>query len=192
MSNFKDKYTKTIEEIQNKLKNPEDFEFVKDKINELAMEFVDTINEVKITDAEIRALRLQQNHLQHLADRVEVLENIMDEMESDIYDDDFMDEMFDDDDTFTIEDDDIEFEVVCPYCNYEFTADVNETEMKEEIQCPKCNKTIELDWNDDDFGFGCSDGGCSHCAGCGTDDISKHNFEDMQNNEEYNDDEDDM
>ncbi len=38
-----------------------------------------------------------------------------------------------------------EFEIVCPYCNFKFVADIDET--KTEIVCPECNNTIELDWN---------------------------------------------
>lgn len=53
-----------------------------------------------------------------------------------------------------------EFDIVCPYCNKEFTVDGNEENT--EIQCPECKNMIELDWNLDDE---CS-GNCSHCKGC--------------------------
>ena len=42
---------------------------------------------------------------------------------------------------------DFEFEIVCPYCNYEFIADIDEHE--DEILCPECNNPIELDWSED-------------------------------------------
>lgn len=58
------------------------------------------------------------------------------------------------------------FEITCPYCNFDFYADINEN--FDEIKCPECGNSIELDWNgnpDDEQDFGCS-GGCSHCSGC--------------------------
>lgn len=57
-----------------------------------------------------------------------------------------------------------EFDVVCPYCNKEFTVDYNENNT--EIECPECKNIIELDWNlDDECG-----GNCSHCKGCSNED----------------------
>lgn len=38
-----------------------------------------------------------------------------------------------------------DFEIICPYCNYEFDADIDEN--SKEILCPECNNTIELDWS---------------------------------------------
>ena len=60
------------------------------------------------------------------------------------------------------------FTISCPYCNYEFDAEIDED--FNEIRCPECGNLIELDWNgnpndDQDKGNGCS-GGCSHCDGC--------------------------
>ena len=54
-----------------------------------------------------------------------------------------------------------DFEIVCPYCEYEFIIDADED--KNEVECPECNNTIELDWSGDL----CDDEGCSgHCHGC--------------------------
>ena len=56
---------------------------------------------------------------------------------------------------------DCDFEIVCPYCDYEFVIEADENEK--EIECPKCNNIIELDWSGDL----CDDEGCSgHCHGC--------------------------
>ena len=58
------------------------------------------------------------------------------------------------------------FEITCPYCNFDFYADVDED--FNEIKCPECENLIELDWSgnpDDGTDFGCS-GSCSHCKGC--------------------------
>lgn len=67
------------------------------------------------------------------------------------------------------EDFDNGFEITCPYCNYEFEADIEED--IDEIRCPECENIIELDWvgeeedNKNDHN-GCCGGGCSHCEGC--------------------------
>ena len=45
------------------------------------------------------------------------------------------------------EDEEWDFNITCPYCNFEFSANIDENE--EEIICPECNNTIELDWNDE-------------------------------------------
>lgn len=64
-----------------------------------------------------------------------------------------------------IYDEDYEFEIICPYCNTEFVADIT---SKSDIKCPECQNIIELDWNnDDENNFGCS-GNCSGCnSECG-------------------------
>ena len=72
------------------------------------------------------------------------MQQVIDNIESDIY----SDEGFD-------------FEIVCPYCEYEFVIDVDED--KNEVECPECKNIIELDWSGDL----CDDEGCSgHCHGC--------------------------
>ena len=41
------------------------------------------------------------------------------------------------------------FEVICPYCNTKFEADIDET--VNEYICPECHNTIELDWDEDEL-----------------------------------------
>ena len=60
--------------------------------------------------------------------------------------------------------DGFDFEIICPYCNAEFIADV---ESKSNIKCPECQNTIELDWNGGEEINPCS-GHCSSCSSkCG-------------------------
>ena len=74
---------------------------------------------------------------------------MVDEIEGDIYEDE----------------DSYEFEIVCPYCNYQFETEFDENQK--EVKCPECNNVIELDWScDDDCEDHCGDG-CDSCSGCG-------------------------
>ena len=87
------------------------------------------------------------------------------------------------------EDEDYDFEIVCPYCNHEFVADI-EDELKEEIECPECHNKIELDWDGEDDDC-CSGGccGCGHHDECGCDEDEEDSDTD---NEEKDDNDDDM
>lgn len=76
--------------------------------------------------------------------KMEKMQDVINHIESDIY----AGEGFD-------------FEIVCPYCEYEFVIDADEE--KKEIECPECKNLIELDWSGDI----CEDDECSgHCHGC--------------------------
>ena len=142
MSNIKGKYVQILEDLENNIKNPEDLDYAKEKMMELSMAFMDVIDRLTaLTDAKIKEIEARQEEINNKVSNVQSLVN---EIESDIYE----------------EDEGYEFEIVCPYCNYEFTADIEEDE-KEEIKCPKCNNIIELDWNSEDE-FSCP-GDCSHC-----------------------------
>lgn len=148
MSEINGRYKQIIEDIENNIKDQETLDFVKDKFAEVSMLFIDMLDRVtRLTDSKIQEIETRQ---QEITNRINSVQTIVDGIESDIYEDD----------------ENYEFEIVCPYCNYEFTADI-EDESKDEIQCPECHNTIELDWNlEEDFG-GCS-ASCSHCdAGCG-------------------------
>ena len=86
-----------------------------------------------------------------LTDKMEKMQQVINHIESDIY----SDEGFD-------------FEIVCPYCEYEFVIDANED--KQEIECPECKNIIELDWSGDLDDDECSGGHCHGCSGCGDSD----------------------
>ena len=82
-----------------------------------------------------------------MTEKMTKMQQVIDHIENDIY----SDEGFD-------------FEIVCPYCEYEFVIDVDEN--KKEIECPECKNTIELDWSGDlEEDTGCS-GHCHGCSGC--------------------------
>lgn len=92
--------------------------------------------------------KLQENQKQIL-EKIEKMQAVLDNIEKDIYSEDGFD-----------------FEIICPYCNYEFIIDLDEN--KTEVECPECKNTIELDWTGDvdDEPNGCM-GDCHGCSGCG-------------------------
>lgn len=153
MSVLSDNYKRIISEIEGKLSNPEELEFVKEKISELSMLFMDMMDSfAEKADEKIKQIEEKQKQIEAKMDEVESAVN---EIESDIY---------------TEEEGSFDFEIVCPYCNYEFVAEIN---GKNEIACPECNNMIELDWNDEEE-EGCS-GHCSSCHGCEEDDFEEEN-----------------
>lgn len=164
MAKLKEEYEQFLKDMENNIKNPEDLQYIKkrfEKFVTLVLNDFDTT----MTQKEQRLDKIEKNH-EEILQKMTKLEQIIQNIEKDIYSDDGFD-----------------FEIVCPYCNYEFIIDIDEN--KTEVECPECKNIIELDWNGDvekdSENFGCS-GSCSHCSGC--DDI------DEENNEE--DEEDDM
>ena len=89
---------------------------------------------------------MEEKH-QYLEERLNVLQNKLNKLEKDIYEDE----------------NEFEFEVVCPYCNHQFVTDVD-LELNSEIKCPECKNIIELDWNEDEEEQ-CM-GNCHGCHGC--------------------------
>lgn len=143
MSDIKGKYKKILDDLENNFKNPEDLIYTKEKFMELTLIFMDIIDRLTaLTDARIKEIEERQEEINS---RISSVQSMVDEIEGDIYE----------------EDDGYEFEIVCPYCNYEFTTDMADEE-RDEIKCPNCNNIIELDWNQEDDCSACA-GNCSHC-----------------------------
>lgn len=111
-----------------------------------------------------------ENNQRLIEQKISKIQSSVNGLENDIYEDEY------------------EFEIICPYCNTEFVADVT---SKSDIKCPECQNIIELDWNnEDENAFGCA-GNCSRCSTkCG--DSWFDQFDDINNEDEYDDsDEDD-
>lgn len=159
MSDLKNHYQAILKDLENHFQNEDDKGFVLNKFQELSMMFMDVIDRLTyLTDIRIKEVEERQ---QEIDNRIETVKKAVEGIENDIYEDD---EAY-------------EFEIVCPYCNHEFVADIN-SEENAEVECPECHNIIELDWNEDEGCGGC----CSHCDGCEEDDDdSEHddNDEDM-------------
>lgn len=99
----------------------------------------------------LKEMKEIKENQKEMTEKMSKMQQVIDHIETDIY----SDEGFD-------------FEIVCPYCEYEFVIDADEN--KKEIECPECKNIIELDWSGDldeeDDDNGCS-GHCHGCSGCG-------------------------
>lgn len=166
MSDLKNHYQAILTELENHFQNEDDQAFVLSKFQELSMMFMDVIDRLTyLTDIRIKEVEEKQ---QEIDNRIETVKKAVDGIENDIYEDD---EAY-------------EFEIVCPYCNHEFVADIN-SEENAEVECPECHNIIELDWNEEEGCGGC----CSHCDGC----EEEADEEDDDDSEHYeNDNDEDM
>ena len=150
MGILKNEYKSFLDDIEKNIKNKEDLEYVKGRFTtflDVVLDQMDYIMDYK--KEEIAKLEDTQNKLSL---QIGQMQQVIDNIEKDIYAEDGFD-----------------FEIVCPYCNYEFIIDVDEN--KTEIECPECQNIIELDWSGDVDGEnkGCS-GNCHGCHDCDEDD----------------------
>ena len=163
MAILKDEYQKFLEDIEKNIKDPDDLLYIKQRVAAF-LDIVLTQMDYLIDYKEDKMAKLEQTQ-KELNSKLSKMQEVIDNIEKDIYSEDGFD-----------------FEIVCPYCNYEFVIDVDEN--KTEIQCPECQNIIELDWSgnpDDDTENGCN-GDCHGCNGC----------DDQENDEDNQDNEDDM
>ena len=144
ISDLKKEMNKFMTDLEKNIQNKKDLEYIQEKMPHLFEAILDEMEKV-INVKEEKMNQIMQTQ-QHLEAKMGKMEQIIDNIEKDIY----SDEGFD-------------FEIVCPYCDAEFVVD--EDDERTEVKCPNCNNIIELDWTDEEDG--CSAGGCSHCHGCG-------------------------
>ena len=145
--------------FEKNIKNLDDLNYIKErfaKFMDVVIEKMDQVLDFKNQELD-HLLEMQKG----LENRMDKMQRIIDNIEKDIY----SDEGFD-------------FEIICPYCNYEFIADVDEN--KTEIECPECKNMIELDWSGDpeDDMDSCS-GNCSGCSGCDEEEPEQDDDDDM-------------
>ena len=151
MGILKNEYKSFLDDIEKNIKNKEDLEYVKKRFAtflDVVIDQMDFIMDYK--KDEIAKLESTQDQL---TSQMNQMQQIINNIEKDIYSEDGFD-----------------FEIICPYCNYEFIIDVNED--KTEIQCPECENIIELDWSgdiDEEEQHGCT-GSCNGCQGCSDED----------------------
>ena len=162
MSKLSEEYLKILNDIDEHISDKDEKKYVLKKVSELSSLYMDIID--RITSVNSKRMDELEKYQDELEERLDKVTGIVDLIKKDIY-----------------EDEDYDFEIVCPYCNHEFVADV-EDELKEEIECPECHNIIELDWDGDDEG--CS----GFCSSCGLhdecDDKNKKDKDDNQDNDD--------
>ena len=148
MRKLKNEYKSFLDDVEKNIKNEEDLEYIRKRFAsflDIVIEEIDCILDYK--QEEMDKIENTQNQL---SAKIGQMQQVIDNIEKDIYAEDGFD-----------------FEIVCPYCNYEFIIDVDEN--KTEIECPECQNVIELDWSgevdDGEESQGCS-GNCHGCHGC--------------------------
>ena len=149
MGTIKTEYKSFLDDIEKNIKNKEDLEYVKKRFAsflDVMLEQMDNIMDYK--KEEMDKLEKTQKEIE---EKMSKMQQVIDNIERDIYDEGF------------------DFEITCPYCNYEFFIDVDEN--KTEVECPECKNMIELDWSGDvdDEPDNCN-GDCHGCSGCGDED----------------------
>jgi len=132
MSNLNSEYQKIISDIEKNITDPKDLSYIKEKISELATLFMNTVD--RVIEYSKENLNNVSNKQEDLEERVESIQKSLDNLEKEMYSE---------------EEEDFEVEVICPYCNHQFSSNID-LEDTTEIQCPECKNMIELDWNDED------------------------------------------
>lgn len=159
MSELQNKLNKIMSDIEKNMKDKEEFEYVKTQIYNIYTIFLDEFDELESKCNEKMESILIKCKV--LDDRMKDIEDAVEKIESDIY---------------IQENEEFDFDVVCPYCDTEFSVDFSEGQ-KEIVVCPECENTIELDWNNEHDG--CS-GDCHGCGGeCGHHHDEEYNEDDM-------------
>ncbi len=158
MGVLKSEYKSFLDDMEKNIKDKDDLAFIKKRFSDFLDVVLDQMD--FIMDYKKEQISQLENTQKELEERMSKMQNIVDNIEKDIY----SDEGFD-------------FEIVCPYCNYEFVIDVDEN--KTEIECPECQNIIELDWSGDlDNDQDACGGECSGCTGCGSEEESPKSDDD--------------
>lgn len=157
MAKLKEEYEQFLNDMEKNIKDKEDLEYIKKRFDTFFKFIIEQMDFI-LTAKEDKIEKIEKNH-KELVEKMSKMEQVIHSIEKDIYADDGFD-----------------FEIICPYCNYEFIIDVDEN--KTEIECPECKNIIELDWTGDlDKNEECG-GNCSHCSGC-EDEQEENDDEDM-------------
>ena len=171
MSELQTKFQAIIKKIEDRIKDADELNFIKEQIADISMLYLDQLDKL---------VELNENKISKIVEREKSMESKIKELEESIKN---MEKEF-------FIDDNYDFEIICPYCNYEFVSDFSQN-IKEEIECPECHNIIELDWHAGEGEEGCS-GHCSCCEeGCEHEEHEEENY-DEEEVEEQEDDEEDM
>ena len=129
MDTLTSKYKKILKDLEKNIKNEEDLEYIKAQMSNLFMIFFDEIDTLKENyEEKIQSILTTQKGFE---EKISKIETTLANISKEIY-----------------VDDNTDFEIECPYCNYNFILETSE--LKPEIECPNCKNVIELDWDNED------------------------------------------
>ena len=123
-----------IRDLKENIKDPEELKYLLNRTESMFDSIFEEI-EKYIEDEEKKISKikkkqaLQEKRMEQIENALDCLDKNVNEIYKDIYEED------------------MEFEIVCPYCNYKIETIIDE-DIKE-ISCPECNNIIELDWSGD-------------------------------------------
>lgn len=147
MDNMGKEYRNILNNLEERLKDSPDLEYVKSEFTNLFMLFFNEIDALReIYEEKIETILDRQSYFEEKINKIEEKTNELEkEME---YVEDEDDEMIRNmlNNNHSIDYEDQECEVSCPYCSEIFYIDVEGAQ--DEVSCPYCNKVIELDWNE--------------------------------------------
>ena len=152
MGKLKNEYKSFLDDIEKNIKDPEDLEYIKVRFASFLDVILDQMD--YIMDYKKEEIEKLENTQKVLDDKMAKMQQVLDNIEKDIY-----------------TDGEFDFEIVCPYCDYEFFIDVDEN--RTEVTCTECKNVIELDWSGDtdeeENNHNCN-GSCGGCHGCDEED----------------------
>lgn len=116
------------------------------KEGKLLKAIVDVLEDIALTVTDLEDSQAE------LSEYVELIDEGLEEVENEVFGDEYDDEEEDDDDACGF---------VCPSCGEEIELE-DEDFTKEELECPVCGQTVELDFSD----CCCDDDDCDCDCGC--------------------------
>ena len=128
MQDIKSEYKSFLDDIEKNIKNKEDLIYIRQRFAsflEVVLDELDNIADYRRGEVDEMARKQAE-----IETKLMKMENTVGNLVKELY-----------------EEEGFDFEIVCPYCNYEFIVDIDET--KKEIECPECKNMIELDWSGD-------------------------------------------
>ena len=141
MANINTKFKKILSDLEEKIKNEQDLEYIKVQMFNLYNILFEEVNKIEeLANEKIAAILEIQVQME---EKVNKIEKELKEIQKDIY-----------------EEEESDFAILCPYCNNEFVMELDE--LRTEVECPECNNVIELDWGHEEE---CGHEGCGGCHG---------------------------
>lgn len=141
-------YRNILNNLEERLKDNPDLEYVKSEFTNLFMLFFNEVDSLReLYEEKILTILDRQSYFD---EKISTIEEKTKELEKEILyneeDDQMIRNLLNSSNKNIDEYEEQECEVCCPYCGEIFFIDLEE--VRDEVSCPYCNKVIELDWND--------------------------------------------